>query len=97
MCVNFQAKRTMLTFLAQVFPKIDLRLKIGKTTVAIKISILERHCEPIFSQHSQLLLFWPKFAQKWILRQQFQKFKSGFGISTSKIPCVLIFSQNGQP
>ena len=36
------------------------------------------------------------FAQKWILRSEFQKSKSGFGINTSKLPCVLIFSQNGQ-
>ena len=27
---------------------------------------------------------------------EFQKSKSGFGINTSKIPCVPIFSQNGQ-
>ena len=27
---------------------------------------------------------------------EFQKSKSGFGINTSNIPCVPIFSQNGQ-
>ena len=27
---------------------------------------------------------------------EFQKSKSGFGISTSNIPCVPIFSQNGE-
>ena len=31
-----------------------------------------------------------------ILGSKFQKFKSGFGISTSNIPCVPIFSQNGE-
>ena len=41
-------------------------------------------------------LFWLKFAQKWILGFQFQKTKSGFGISTSKFPCVLTFIQNRQ-
>ena len=40
--------------------------------------------------------FSDKFAQKWILGSEFQKSKSGFGISTSNIPCVPIFSQNGQ-
>ena len=40
--------------------------------------------------------FSDKFAQKWILGSEFQKSKSGFGINTSNIPCVPIFSQNGQ-
>ena len=49
-----------------------------------------------FQTKLTLLLFEPKFAQKWILGSEFQKSKSGFGISTSNIPCVPIFSQNGQ-
>ena len=40
--------------------------------------------------------FSDKFAQKWILGSEFQKSKSGFGINTSNIPCVPVFSQNGQ-
>ena len=44
----------------------------------------------------QLWIFGPKFAQKWILMSEFQKSKSGFGIRTSNIPFVPIFSQNGQ-
>ena len=40
--------------------------------------------------------FGPKFAQKWILGSEIQKSKSGFGISTSNVPCVPIFSQNRQ-
>ena len=47
----------------------------------------------ILRQSKQLWLFGPKFAQKSILRSEFQKSKSGFGTSTSKIPCVPIFSQ----
>ena len=35
-------------------------------------------------------------AQKWFLGLEFQKSKSGFRINTSIIPCVPIFSQNGQ-
>ena len=35
---------------------------------------------------------WPKID----FGSEFQKAKFGFGICTSKIPCVLIFSQNGK-
>ena len=45
---------------------------------------------------TKLWIFGPKFAQKWILGSEFQKSKSGCGISTSNIPCVPIFSKNGQ-
>ena len=38
----------------------------------------------------------PNLPKKWILGSKFQKCKSGFGINTSKIPCVPIFSQNVQ-
>ena len=50
---------------------------------------------PIFRQNGQLCLFGPKFDQKWILWSEFQKSKSGFKISSSKIPCEPIFSQMG--
>ena len=86
-CSNFQSKQRALTSSAQIWPKMDLGLEIQKTNVAIRISILEIICMPIFRQ---------KFAQKWILGLEFQKSKSGFDISTSKIPYVPIFSENGQ-
>ena len=89
MCVNFQAKQTMLTFLTQICPKMDLNFEIEKTNIGIRISILEIPCVPIFRQKRQLWHFRPKFAQKWVS-------KSGFGISNSKIPSVPIFSQNGE-
>ena len=38
----------------------------------------------------------PNLPKKWILGLEFQKSKSGFWINTSNIPCVPIFSQNGQ-
>ena len=62
--VNFQAKWTTLTFLAQICSQIDFGLEIQKTNVRIRISTLEMPCVPIFRQNKQLLLFWPKFAQK---------------------------------
>ena len=49
-----------------------------------------------FQRKWATLIFGPKFAQKWILGSDFQKSKSGFGINTSKILCVPIFSHNGQ-
>ena len=49
-----------------------------------------------FSGNRRLRIFGPKFAPKWILGSEFQKPKSGFGINTSNIPCVPIFSQNEQ-
>ena len=36
MCANFQAKRTSLRFLTQVWPKIDLGLEIKKSNIGIK-------------------------------------------------------------
>ena len=96
MRVNFQLKRTTLTFLAQICPKKKLGFEIQKANVGIRISILEILCAPIFRQNGQPWIFGPKFAQKWILGKGFQKSKSGFGINTSNILCVPIFSQIGQ-
>ena len=42
------------------------------------------------------MFFWPKLAQKLILGLEFWNSNSGFGISSSKIPCVLIFRQSRQ-
>ena len=40
--------------------------------------------------------FLAQICLKWILGLEFQKSTCGFGISTSKIPCVPIFRQNRQ-
>ena len=60
------------------------------------ISILAILCAQIFRQNRQIWIFGSKFAQKWILRSEFQKSKSGFGISILEILCAPIFRQNGQ-
>ena len=52
-CADFQAKQTALTFSAQIFPKVNLRLAIQKTNVGIRISMLDIPCVPIFSQNKQ--------------------------------------------
>ena len=85
---------TILTFSGQICLKMDLGLKIQKTNVGIRMTILEILCVPTFRQNGPLSLFWLKFAQKWILGSEFQKSKCGFGISTFKIPCVQIFRLN---
>ena len=46
-----------------------------------------------FQTKRTTLTFW---AQIWILASEFQKYKSGFGISTCNMSCVPIFSQNGK-
>ena len=96
MCVNFQLKRTTLTFLAQICPKRKLGFEIQKTNVGIRISILEIPCVPIFRQNRQLWVFGSKFAHKWTLGLKFQKSKSGFEISILEMLCAPIFRQNGQ-
>ena len=48
-----QAKQTTLTFLAQIYQKMDLGLKVEKTNAEIRIGILEILCVPIFSQNGQ--------------------------------------------
>ena len=63
-CTSFQIKQTALTFLAQICPKVDLRMAIQKTIVGIRISILDKPCVAMFSQNEQLWIFRPKFVQK---------------------------------
>ena len=87
-CASFQPKQTALTFSAQICPKVDLGLAIQKIIVGVRISIFKKPCVPIFRKKGQLWLFRSKFAQKWILGSEFQKYKSEFRICTSKIPCV---------
>ena len=94
LCVHFQTKQTTWTFLAQIYRKMDLWLEILKINIRIRMIILKILCVPILRQIEQLPLFWAKFVQKWMLGFEFQKSKRGFGINTSKIPCVLIFRQN---
>ena len=73
-----------MNILAQICLKIDSELEILKANVGMRISILELPYLPIFRQHRQLLLFWPKLAQKRILESEFVKSKSGSGINTPR-------------
>ena len=52
--LNFQAKWTTLTFLAQICPKLDLGLEIPKTNAKIRLNGFEVPCVSIFRQNGQL-------------------------------------------
>ena len=72
MSVNFQLKRTTLTFLVQICPKRKLGFEIQKTNVGIRISIFEIPFVPILRQNRQFWLYGPKFVQKWIWGRNFK-------------------------
>ena len=92
---QFSVKIDNFDFFHPILPKNGFRAN-EKCNLGIRMKILEILCVSIFSQYEELWLFRPKFAQKWILGSEFQKSKSKFGISTSKIARVSIFNQNGQ-
>ena len=50
-----------------------------------------------FQTKQTTLNFWAQICPKMDIGLDSQKSKSGFGINTSNIRCVPIFSQNGQP
>ena len=59
MCTSFQTKWTILTFLAQICPKMDSGWEIQKTNVGIRISIVQMPCVPIFRKNWQFDFFGP--------------------------------------
>ena len=70
---NFLTKRTNLTFSAQIGLKVGLGLKIQKTNVEIRNSILEIPCAPIFRGKQTNLTFLAQICPKM-----------GFGVVISK-------------
>ena len=85
---QFSGKTHNFDFFDPNLPKKELEgLEFQKINFEIRISSIsaDTMCAN-FQTNGQLGLFEPKFAQKWILRSEFQKSKSGFGISTSSIP-----------
>ena len=76
----------------QTCPKMDFGVWISKIYSGFRISSSKI---PIFKQNRSFWVFYPKVAQKLIFGSEFQKSKSGIGISTSKISCVPIFRKNG--
>ena len=65
MSANFQAKRTILTFLAQIFPKMNCQnfkklnfgVRISKTKSEFGISTSKIPCVPIFRQTDNFYFF----------------------------------------
>ena len=64
---------------------------------------MSKNSSKVSSKNKQGILFWSKLTLKWILGWEFQKkilglefqkFESGFGISTCKIQCTPVFRQN---
>ena len=89
-CANFLAKQTALTFSAQICPKMDLRLVSQKNIVAIRISILDIPCVPIFSQNEQRRIFRSKFVQKKDLGLETEKSNVRTKINIVETLCVPI-------
>ena len=57
---------------------------------------MSKNSRKVSNKNKQGILFWPKFAQKWILGSEIRKSNSKFGISSSKIPCVpKVFCKKG--
>ena len=59
----FRQNKQLLTFSAQICPKVDIGLAVQKTIVGIRFSILDIPCVPIVSQNEQLWIFRPKFVR----------------------------------
>ena len=94
---QFSDKTVNLTFLAQISPKMNLGLEIQKSNIGIKISNFEILYVSIFSQIDNFDFLGPNSPpKKKILFSKLRKSKSRFGITSSKISCVSIFSQNRQ-
>ena len=52
---------------------------------------MSKNSSKVSNENKQGMVFRSKFAQKWILELDFEKFYSRFGISSFKISCVPIF------
>ena len=91
MRANFQEKRTTLTFSTKICPIMGFGVGISKIKVRIQNPHTWDTICTIFQTKQTTLNF-----RAQILGLEFQKSKVGFGINTSNIPCVPIFSQNGQ-
>ena len=93
---QFLNKMDNFEFLGPNLPKNGFCVQNFKNLILDSESGSLRYYVTNFQTKQTALNFGHKFAQKWILGSEFQKSKSGFGINTSSIPCVPIFSQTGQ-
>ena len=72
----------------------DSGFKIPKTNLGIRIRILKIPSVPIFRENKQMLLFCPKFGQKWIYQFKIKKTNVEIRINILEIPCMPTFRQN---
>ena len=97
MCANFQAKRTTLTFSTQICKKKN-RFKIGNSENYYQNKNhhpLDTMCANFQAKRTALTLL-AQICPKIDLGLQIQKTIVGIRISILEIPCVPIFSQNGE-
>ena len=80
MCVNFQAKRTILAFLTRICPKMNFGSEFQKCKF----------------QKQTAFTFSAQIYPKKDLRLEIQKTNLRIRISILETLCVLIFKQNGQ-
>ena len=95
-CASFQAKKTGLTFLAQICPKVDLGLAIQKTILGIRISILDIPCVPISVKMNNFEFFDLNLSKKKDLEFKTEKNNVAIRINIVETLCVPIFSQTVQ-
>ena len=75
----------------------ELGLEIQKTNANKNLHPRDTVCANFQAKRlKHFLHFRSKFAQKVILRSEFQRYKSGFENCTSKVWYLPILSQNGQ-
>ena len=93
---QFSDKTDNFEFLGPNLPKNGFRGQSFKNLSLDLESACLRYSVHQFSDKTDNFEFLgPNLPKKWILGSEFQKSKSGFGMSTSNIPYVPIFSQNG--
>ena len=94
MSANFQAKRTISTFSAQICPKMKFEVEISK----IELRIQNHHLQDIMCANFQAkwttLILWAQVCPKTDLVLEIQKTNFGIRINILEIPYVPIFRQN---
>ena len=81
--------------MARDCPKMDFAVRISKIQLQIWNQLFQGLMCAYFQAKLTSLTLLAQTCPKTNFGVKFQKTKSEFGISTSKIPCVPIFKQNG--
>ena len=93
MHANFQEKQTTLTFSTKICPKMSFGVGIPKIQGPdLESASLRYHVYQFSDKTNTFEFLGPNLPKNGFWGRNF---KSGFGINTSNIPCVPIFSENG--